>query len=111
MTSSFRARGAVIALLVGLNTLWLASCAVNDGGYGYSTDVRIGLDYYDPWMGDYGGWGPGYRVGPPQRIMPRPDFNSTHPPPPRASYWTAPGVRPIPSIPSQPHPRGQRPKR
>ena len=106
-------RGAVIALLIGLNTFLLASCAVTDGGYGYSTDVRIGLDYYDPWFGnygDYGGWGPGYRVGPPRQIMPRPDFDRGRLPH-RGGYRPAPGAHPVPSIPSRPHPRGPRPRR
>ena len=105
-----RARGAVIALLIGLNTFLLASCAVTDGGYAYSTDVRIGLDYYDPWFGDYGGWGPGYRVGPPRQITPRPDFDGGRPPH-RGGYRPAPGAHPIPSIPSRPHPRGPQPRR
>jgi hypothetical protein len=106
----FRARGAVIALLIGLNISLLASCAVTDAGYGYSTDVRIGVDYYDPWFGDYsdfGGWGPGYRVGPPRRIMPRPDFDRGRPPH-AGSYRPAPGAHPIPSIPSRPHARDPR---
>ena len=50
-------RRASIALLIGLNTFLLSACAVTDGGYGYSTDVRIGLDYYDPWFGNYGDYG------------------------------------------------------
>lgn len=104
-----RAHGAVISLLVGLNTFLLASCAVTDGGYAYRTDVRIGLDYYDPWFGDYGGWGPGYRVGPPRQTQRRPDVDRGHPPP--RGYRPAPGAHPIPSIPSRPHPRGPRPRR
>jgi hypothetical protein len=107
----------VIALLVGLNTCLLASCAVTDGGYGYSTDVHIGLGYYDPWLGydrgygGYGGgWGPGYRVGPPRQIMPRPGFERGRPPHP-GGYRPAPGAHPVPTIPSRPHPRGQQPGR
>jgi hypothetical protein len=105
-----RGRGAVIALLFGLNTFLLASCAATNGGYASSTDVHIGVDYYDPWFGDYGGWGPGYRVGPPRRIMPRPDFDGGRPPH-GAGYRPAPGAHPIPTIPSRPHPRGPRPRR
>ena len=109
-------RGAAIALLIGLNTGLLAGCAVTDGGYAYRTDVRIGLDYYDPWFdgyggyGGFGGWGPGYRVGPPRHIMPRPDFDRVRPPH-RGGYRPAPGAHPVPSIPSRPHPRGPRPRR
>ena len=109
--TNLRIRGAAIALLLGLNMFLLASCSVTDGGYGYSTDVRIGLDYYDPWFGnygDYGGWGPGYRVGPPRQIMPRPDFDRG---PHRGGYRPAPGAHPGPSSPSRPHPRGPRPRR
>jgi hypothetical protein len=108
-----RVRGAAIALLLGLNTFLLASCAVTDGGYAYSTDVRIGLDYYDPWFGnygDYGGWGLGYRVGPPRQIMPRPDVDRGQPPH-RGGYRPAPGAHPLPTIPSRPHPRGPRQRR
>ncbi len=111
-----RVRGTVVALLLGLNTFLLASCAVTDGGYAYSTDVRIGLDYYDPWFPDYGGyggfggWAPGYRVGPPRQIMPRPDFHGDRPPH-RGGYRQAPGAHPVPTIPSRPHPRGPRPRR
>jgi hypothetical protein len=107
------ARGAAIALLIGANTLLLGACAVTDGGYGYRTDVRIGLDYYDPWLGDsggYGGWSPGYRVGPPRQFMSRPDFDRIHAPP-RGGYRPAPGAHPVPTIPSRPHPRGPRPRR
>ena len=120
--SYLQIRGAVIALLLGLNTFLLAGCAVTDGGYGYSTDVRIGLDYYDPWIGDDGGygvyggyggwrgWGPGYRVGPPRQIMPRPDFDQRRLPHP-GGYRPAPGGHPVPTIPSRPHPRGLLPRR
>ena len=107
-----RARAASIAVLLVLNTSWLAGCAVTDGGNAYRTDVRIGLDYYDPWFGDYGGyggWGPGYRVGPPRQIMPRPDFDRGRPP--RGGFRPAPGAHPIPSIPTRPHPGGPRPRR
>jgi hypothetical protein len=103
-------RGALIALLIGLNTSFLlASCAVTDGGYAYSTEVRIGVDYYDPWYGDYGGWGPGYRVGPPRQIMPRPSYDWGHQAP--RGFRPAPGAHPIPSIPSRPHPRDRWPRR
>ena len=44
----------------------LSGCVAYGGGYGYGYDgpaVGVGLDYGEPY-GDYGGWGPGYRVGP-----------------------------------------------
>ena len=95
-------RAAAIAVLAGLNAVLLSACAVTGGGYGYSTEASIGLDYYDPWFGDEGGWGPGYRVGPPRRPGPRPGAGPGHPPP--RAYRPAPGGRPMPSIPSRPHP-------
>jgi hypothetical protein len=108
-----RARSACIALLLGLNGVLLTSCAVTDGGYGYNTEVRVGLDYYDPWYGDYGGyggWGPAYRVGPPRQIMPRPDFDRG-PPRREGGYRPPPGTHQVPTIPSRPHPRGPRIRR
>ncbi len=107
--TDLRIRGTAAVMLLGLNIFLMASCAVTDGGYAYSTDVRIGMDYYDPWFGDYGGWGPGYRVGPPRQIMPRPDFDRGRPPH-RGGYQPAPGTHLIPSIPLRPHPRGLRPR-
>jgi hypothetical protein len=100
------ARGAAIALPLGLSAVLLASCAV-EGGQGYSTDVRVGLEYYDPWFGDFGEWGPGYRVAPPRRALPRREEDRRHSPP--RGYRPPPGARPVPSIPSQPHPRGPLP--
>jgi hypothetical protein len=45
----------------------LTGCLV--GGYG-GTDVGVGVGYsgafYEPGGYEYGGWGPGYRVGPPR---------------------------------------------
>ena len=108
-----KTRAAAIALLAGLDLFLLAGCAVSDGAGGYSTHVRIGLDYYEPRYGDYGGyggWQPGYRVGPPRR-----DFDRGRPPPGGArdsrGYRPAPGAHPVPSIPSLPHPRLPRPPR
>ena len=107
-----RGRGAVISVLLGLSTLLLANCAATGGGYANGPDVRIGLDYYDPWFsgyGTYGGWGPGYRVGPPRQVMPRRDSAGERRP--ARGYRPAPGARPVPSIPSRPHPRSPRPGR
>lgn len=104
----WRLRMTGIALMFGLNTVLLASCAVTDGGYVDSPNVRIGVDYYDPWFGDYGGWGPGYRVGPIRQIGPRHDGDGGHQP---RGYRPAPGTHQIPSIPSQPHPGGPRRRR
>ena len=75
------ARRAVMAMLLGLNMLLASGCAVTGRGYGRGTDVRLGVGYDDRGFNDYGGWGPGYRIGPfrhgirpigPGRIRPGP---------------------------------------
>jgi hypothetical protein len=59
-------RWSAIAFVVGLCTVLSSGCVVADGGYGYNegVGVGVGLDYYEPYGAAYGGWGPGYRVGP-----------------------------------------------
>jgi hypothetical protein len=51
----------------GLFAVLLSGCVVPVGG-GYAEDggvsVGLGVDYYEPFGAVYGGWGPGYRVGP-----------------------------------------------
>ena len=56
---------------------------------------------YEPTGYEYGGWGPGYHVGPPPRGGER---RPERPPqaPPRA-YRPAPPSRQAPSIPTRPH--------
>ena len=48
----------------------LGACAVEGGGYDGDVGVGVGVgyvgDYYEPCCGGYGGWGRGYRVGPPR---------------------------------------------
>jgi hypothetical protein len=85
-------------LKISLSLLLLAglgACAVEGGGYDGDVGVGVGVgyvgDYYEPCCGGYGGWGPGYRVGPPGW---RGRGHDEH----RGSG------RPAPSIPS--HPRG-----
>jgi hypothetical protein len=57
---SARALTAVCAALL------VGACAVGPVGY----DGDVGVDYYggfyEPYGYDYGGWGPGYYVGPPR---------------------------------------------
>jgi predicted small secreted protein len=57
--------GAVALLAVAAAVL--AACAVEGGGYG-GTDVGVSYygDFYEPFGYEYGGWGRGYRVGPPR---------------------------------------------
>ena len=100
-------RARVLALAAGSLCLLLASCAVTDGGQGYNSNMSIGLGYYaEPWPGDYGGWGPGYRIGPYPGAMQRHEIGRPLPPP--RAYRVAPGARPVPSIPSRPRSRGPR---
>ena len=60
-------------LKISLGVLLLAglgACAVEGGGYDGDVGVGVGVgyvgDYYEPCCGGYGGWGRGYRVGPPR---------------------------------------------
>jgi hypothetical protein len=107
-----RARRVAITLLLGLTTLLWNGCAATYDGYGYDAGPGIGRNYYDPMYGGYGVWGPGYRVAPfgyGGYGFGRPGYGPGRPPP--RAYMPAPGVRPIPSIPSRPHGRGSRPRR
>ncbi len=92
-----------VAFLVLL--LAIGACAVTGVGVGYEGDYVGGV--YEPYGYDYGGWGRGYRVGPPRRgygrgpgARPggRPGFGGGggHP------YHAAPPGRSMPSIPSRP---------
>jgi len=76
-----------------------------DGAPGYygETSVGYGVGFYQPFGYNYGGWQPGYRVGPPMRGgLNRPERSYSRPSGP--SYRPAPQSRPMPSIPM--HPRG-----
>ena len=52
------------ALALALALTQLNGCAVE--GVGVDGSVGVGYDagYYEPYGYEYGGWGPGYRVGP-----------------------------------------------
>jgi hypothetical protein len=93
-------RWSTIALVLGLSTAVLSGCVVSGDGYGYDNSARIGigLGYYEPYGAYYGGWGPGYRVGPTRGNNLRPDRGSR--PNPRA-FRPAPAIRPMPSIPAR----------
>jgi hypothetical protein len=69
----------------------LNACEVT--GVGVEGTVGVGYDagYYEPYGYDYGGWGPGYLVGPGRGG----DRRGDHP----HSYRPAPASRPTPSIP------------
>jgi hypothetical protein len=87
---------------IGLVAALTSSCAVGVGGYGYGDGyddpVDIGVDYYMPFGVEYGGWGPGYRVGPYRDGGRHPDGGGHAP---RAYRPAAPGHS-VPSIPSRP---------
>jgi hypothetical protein len=92
-------RWSVVALVVGLFAALASGCVVTGGGYGYDGGVGIGVDYYEPYGGDYGGWGPGYRVGPSRDGNHRVDRGGGNPLP--HAYRPSPASRSVPSIPSR----------
>jgi hypothetical protein len=73
--------------------LLTALCACLVPGGGYVSGV------YEPSGYDYGGWGPGYYVGPARRGERRAEAPSPH------AYRPAPRSRPAPPIPTRPHVR------
>jgi hypothetical protein len=88
------------ASAIGLVTALTSSCAVGVAGYGdgYDNPVDIGVDYYMPFGVEYGGWGPGYRVGP-YRDGDRQLDRGGHAP---RAYRPAAPAHSVPSIPSRP---------
>ena len=74
-------------------------CVAPDGVYSEGVGVSYGADFYEPYGYEYGGWGAGYRVGPPRGGAWRPGHHSRPP-----AYRPAPSSRPMPSIPT--HARG-----
>ena len=85
-------------LVIGLVSGLLSACVVSDGGYGYDGGAGIGMDYYEPYGAVYGGWAPGYHVGPVRDGDHRPDHgggqSATH------AFRSAPTSHSLPSIPS-----------
>jgi hypothetical protein len=99
-------RWSAIALLLGLFTVLSSGCVVPGDGYGYNGDVGVGVDYYEPYGAFYGGWGPGYDVGPYRDGGHGPDRrggqSSAH------SYRSTPASHSMPSIPSRSRSGGSR---
>jgi hypothetical protein len=87
--------GTVIGI-VGLGAL--ASCAVGVDG---SVGVGYVGGYYEPFGYDYGGWGPGYAVGPYRGGRGVFYRDRGHAP----AFRPAPGGRSMPSIPGRPRGR------
>jgi hypothetical protein len=77
----------------------LAGCAVE----GVSGEVGVGYvgDYYEPYGYDYGGWGPGYAVGPYRGGHGGFYRDRGHAP----AFRSAPQGHSMPSIPSRPRGR------
>jgi hypothetical protein len=77
----------------------LEACVVGGGGYeGGGVEASYGVDFYEPYGYDYGGWGPGYRVGPPHGGEGRPDHYRAGSAP---AYRPAGPSRSMPSIPTR----------
>jgi hypothetical protein len=88
-------RAALAIAIVAL----LQSCVAGGGAYydGGAVDVGYGVDYYEPYGYEYGGWGPGYWVGPGRRGYHRPDGGGRAAP----AYRPAAPSRSMPSIPGR----------
>ncbi len=74
----------------------LTSCAVDGVGVG-SVGVGYVGGYYEPYGYDYGGWGPGYAVGPYRGEHGGYARDRGHAP----AFRAAPGGRSMPSIPGR----------
>jgi len=87
-------------LIAGAALIIVSACAVGVGGYdggGYAgADVGYVGGYYEPYGYEYGGWGHGYRVGPPRGGVGH--VGGAGPPRGRPPG----GGRPAPSIPGRP---------
>ena len=96
-----------LALAAALLAPLLPACLVRGGAYGagYDTSVGVGIDYYEPYGPFYGGWAPGYHVGPSRGGGPPHARGDDHAAP---RYRPAPPARPVPSIPARPRPRPPR---
>jgi len=84
---------------LGIAVVTLLQACVADGAYyeGGGAEVTYGADFYEPSGYEYGGWGPGYRVGPPRGG----DHRHDHPGGGRPAYRPAAPSRSMPSIPSR----------
>jgi hypothetical protein len=99
MTTSSLRRSTVALVVSGLMALPAGCVAPGPGsGYAYDNGAGSGVDYYEPYGFDYGGWDSGYQVGPYRdhgRFGDRGRGNPTG-----HSYRSAPASRPMPSLPS-----------
>ena len=98
-------RRLVLAFVVWtLTTVMLPGCLFPGGGGGYGYDDGGG--YYEPYGGDYGGWGSGYNVAPFRGGDHRPPDGGSHTS--TRAYRSAPASRSIPSLPSHSRSGGSR---
>ena len=93
-----RAR-CMVKLIGALTVAIFSGCAVD----GVSGDVGVGYvgGYYEPYGYDYGGWGPGYAVGPYRGGHGGFNRDRGHAP----AFHPAPRGHSMPSIPSRPRGR------
>jgi hypothetical protein len=98
-------RALIVIASAALVSAALQGCVVG-GGYdgGANVDVDYGVGFYEPYGYEYGGWGPGYGVGPPRRGYDRGGRGDGHGAP-HPAYRPAAPSRPMPSLPS--HSRGR----
>jgi hypothetical protein len=92
-------RLTVIVFAAVAGCVGLAGC-VADGGYDGGVDVGYDVGFYEPFGYEYGGWGPGYRVGPPRRGFDR-GRGDVHGGAPHSSYRPAAPSRSMPSLPTR----------
>ncbi len=64
MSNSMKVWG--VGMLAATTLVLVSACAVEGGGYGGDVGVGYVGGVYEPYGYDYGGWGGGYRVGPPR---------------------------------------------
>jgi hypothetical protein len=88
-----------LAFVVWTLTVLLPGCYLPGGGYGYDDGGGIGVGYYEPYGGDYGGWGSGYHVAPFRGGDHRSTSGGGHAS--EHAYRSAPISHSTPSIPSQ----------
>ena len=94
MTASL-SRWSAPAFVIGLFAVLASGCVVPGGGYG---EAGYGVDYYEPYGIDYGGWGPGYYVAPYRDRDHHPEGREGRES--RPAYRAAPPSHAIPSLPS-----------
>jgi hypothetical protein len=79
-----------LALLISVG-----ACTVTGVGVGYDGGADYVGGFYEPYGYDYGGWGRGYRVGPPRGGVRGPGPGAGRP------YHAAPAGRSMPSMPGR----------